>query len=377
MEAVKFCVLYPFSLRYRKRKLWLVSERGMDARDNGYHMFRYIREHDPSREVYYVIAKDSADRKRVEPFGNVIDYGSIRHYLMFLAADVLISTHIMGFSPNRNFYTTLIKRIPLHGKTVFLQHGIISSDLRQLYAENTHADLFICGAKQEYDYIRETFGYKHDEVKYTGLARYDNLYACTPKRQILIMPTWRRKLADMVKRGQSIADTDYVRRWNDLLNDPRLLKAAEEHEVGIVFYPHYEMQKHIELFSSPSQNVVIADFDHYDVQQLLKESALLITDSSSVHFDFAYMKKPCLYYQFDWQDFLANHYAKGYYDHRTMGFGEVTDDEAELVELVIGYIETDFREKEEYQRRVEAFFTLRDQNNCRRIYEEIIRLERQ
>ncbi len=375
VEAAKFWALFPFSLRYRKREIWLMAERGTDARDNGYHLFKYIREHDPTREVYYVITGDSADREKVEAYGNVIDYGSVRHYLLFIAAKIRISTHIMGFSPNRNFYTTLLKKVRPRGKTVFLQHGVIYSDLKQLYAENTKVDIFICGAKPEYDYVTATYGYTNHEVKYTGLARYDNLYDFKLKRQILIMPTWRRSLVNLEKSGGSLANTDYVRHWNSLLNNPRLLQAAETNQIEIVFYPHYELQKHINLFFSSSENVTIADFAHYDVQQLLKESALLITDSSSVHFDFAYMKKPCLYYQFDWADFLANHYAKGYYDHQTMGFGEVTDDENTLVDLVIGSIENGFQPKEKYLRRCEAFFPLHDQNNCRRIYDEIMRLE--
>lgn len=37
----------------------------------------------------------------------------------------------------------------------------------------------------------------------------------------------------------------------------------------------------------------------YDVQQLLKESLLLITDYSSVFFDMMYMNKPVIFYQFD------------------------------------------------------------------------------
>ena len=375
IETIKFCVLFPFAHRYRKRDIWIVAERGTEARDNGYHMFKYIRAHDPSREVYYVIDKDSPDRKKVEPYGNVIDYGSVKHYLIFIAASIRISTHIMGFSPNRNYYTTLMKKVPLRGKTVFLQHGVIYSDLKQLYAENTNVDIFICGAKPEFDYVKATYGYQNNEVKYTGLARYDNLYDCRVKPQILIMPTWRRALVDLEKKGYSIENTDYVRHWNGLLNDPRLIEAAESRQIEIVFYPHYELQKHIHLFSSSSKNVIIADFEHYDVQQLLKESALLITDSSSVHFDFAYMKKPCLYYQFDAEEFYAHHYAKGYFDHHTMGFGEVTDNQEELVALVTGYMENGFRAKEEYQQRCEAFFPLHDQNNCRRIYDEIIQLE--
>lgn len=52
-------------------------------------------------------------------------------------------------------------------------------------------------------------------------------------------------------------------------------------------------QKYAEIylvFKTESKHVKIADWEHYDVQQLLKESAFLITDYSSIFNDFAYMK---------------------------------------------------------------------------------------
>lgn len=39
----------------KKQGLWLVSERGTDARDNGYWMFRYIKQHHPEISAKYII----------------------------------------------------------------------------------------------------------------------------------------------------------------------------------------------------------------------------------------------------------------------------------------------------------------------------------
>lgn len=375
IEFAKYYFLYPFALLFRRRDIWLVAERGTDARDNGFYLFRYLREKHPEKKVYYVITADSADRKNVTPYGNVVRYRSLKHYLLFIAARVKISTHILGFSPRRGFYTATLQRLRPPGKTVFLQHGVTQSDIKQLYAENTRADLFICGAKPEYDFVRARFGYKPDAVRYTGFARFDSLHDLQTKKQILIMPTWRRALALMRSDGQSVAETEFVRRWNRLLTNEKLLSAAEQAHVEIVFYPHYESQKYLELFDSSAACVTIADFAHYDVQQLLKESALLVTDYSSVHFDFAYMQKPCVYYQFDRDEFYARQYKEGYFDHRTMGFGEVTEDEDALCGLLIDYISSGFALKEIYRQRSAAFFPLHDDQNCSRIYEEIVRLE--
>lgn len=382
VEILKTAILYPVGrLLYRKKDIWLISERGTDARDNGYHFFRYLREKHPEIECYYVIAKDSPDRKHIESLGEAVHYRSLRHYLLLFGARYLVSTHIMGFTPNRGFYNyiqTRIERKVLRGKTVFLQHGITKDNLSYLYQENTKLDLFICGAKPEYEYIAKNWHYQHDEVQYTGLARFDSLLEQKINRQILIMPTWRKWLKypeDAAKT--SILDSPYFQSWCGLLKSPGLAELAEQYGVQFVFYPHFEMQEYINQFETASEKIILADFAHYDVQRLLKESMLLITDYSSVFFDFAYMNKPVLYYQFDEAEYRANHYAEGYFDYRRDGFGEVVTEENALLTLLEQYLENDCQLKDQYRKRIEGFFPLHDEKNCERIYREIINLKRE
>lgn len=65
-ELVLYIVTLPASLFYnRNRGVFLVSERGTDARDNGYHFFKYLKEKHPELEAYYVIDRASPDYKKV------------------------------------------------------------------------------------------------------------------------------------------------------------------------------------------------------------------------------------------------------------------------------------------------------------------------
>lgn len=378
-EIIKTAVLYPVGrLFYRNKEVWLISERGTDARDNGYHFFRYLREHHPEIECFYVIAKDSPDRDHVASIGKVVDYKSLRHYLLFFCAKYLVSSHFMGFTPNRDFYMYIQPKIAkkaVRGKNIFLQHGITKDNLLGFYQENTKLDLFICGAKPEYDYIKENWHYKHNEVQYTGFARFDSLSNHKTKRQVLIMPTWRKWLeSDVDASEMKMLESRYFQCWCGLLRNKKLAVLSEKYGVKFIFYPHYEVQKYIHRFETASQNIILADFEHYDVQQLLKESMLLITDYSSVFFDFAYMQKPVLYYQFDEDEFRVHHYAQGYFDYRRDGFGEVVTDEAALLDLLERYLADDCHMQTEYQRRIEGFFPLHDDKNCERIYQEIQKL---
>ena len=80
--------------------LWIVSERGKDARDNGYHFFKYITKEHPEINAAYVIAKNSPDYQKVASLGRVINYGSFAHYTAYILASAKISTHIEGYAPS-------------------------------------------------------------------------------------------------------------------------------------------------------------------------------------------------------------------------------------------------------------------------------------
>lgn len=369
-ELIKYYSLYPTArFIYRNRKIYLFSERGVDARDNGYHLYRYFKENHPEIESYYIIDKDSPDREKLLSLGNIVNYRSLKHYLLFIGAKYKISTHIMGFSPNTYFYTRYRFLIHIFGKQIFLQHGVIKDDIPALYSEKVGVDIFICGAKPEYDFVSKTFHYLNGEVKYTGLARFDALFDFETKNQILIMPTWRIPLKFMT--AAEVENSVYIRSWNEILNSKKLCEFVEKTGTDIIFYPHFEMQKYLYLFSSKSEKIKLASMKDYDVQTLLKESKLLVTDFSSVYFDFAYMQKPVIYFQFDRESFFKSHYAKGYFDYFTMGFGPVLLKSDEVVDAVIKSAQNSFELEEDYKNRIDGFFPLRDDKNCERIFYEI------
>lgn len=373
IEITKYFICLPIGrLVYGRRNIYLISERGTEARDNGFHLFRYIRTMHPECECYYIIEKESPDMNKVKEFGNIVYYRSFKHYLLFAGAKYKISTHIMGYSPDLVTFLKFNDKIPLYGKRVFLQHGITKDDIPMLYAERTKVDLFICGARPEYEYIKRTFHYQDQVLQYTGFARYDKLHEIKTKKQILIMPTWRMYLSDL--SDEELEKSEYVIRWNEVLNNKTFAEIIEKNNIQVIFYPHHEMQKKLHLFSSFSKNIVIASFKEYDVQALLMESKLLITDYSSVFFDFAYMKKTSLYYQFDSNSFYEGHYHKGYFDYYSMGFGEVSQNLEELIERIIEVINQNFVMNEKYIDRVKQFFPLYDTKNCERIFEKILKM---
>ena len=87
--------------RLRHPHLWLICESRGEARDNGYWLFKYIREHHPEQEVAYAIDSASADRERGGCSGKVIPYGGFTHWVYYLTAEKKISAPRRTESPTR------------------------------------------------------------------------------------------------------------------------------------------------------------------------------------------------------------------------------------------------------------------------------------
>lgn len=377
LTKVYICkILYMlFGNKLNKKKLWLIVERGNDAKDNGYVFFKYINENDKinkqDNDIRYIINRKSPDYEKVIKYGKVVKYGSLKHFYLLNKANYLLSTHSSTYI-HQDLSKFLSKGLIRYKfKFIFLQHGITTAYLPQLFYPNINPDLFVCGGKNEYIYVKENFNHKENVVRYTGLARFDNLHDFRTKNQILIMPTWRSYLSQYDEKRFKLSD--YYNNYNSLLNDKRLIGILEEYNYELLFYPHYEMHKFIHLFKTSSERIKIGN-TNMDVQNMLKESKLLITDYSSVFFDFAYMFKPMIYYQFDKSEFIEKHYQKGYFDYDNMGFGVTVLTINELIKEIQNSIKNNCILEFKYTNRVKEFFLLNDSKNCERILKRILEL---
>lgn len=355
-------------------RLWLICERGDDARDNGYRFYEYLKREHPEINCRYVISSDSPDAEKLQKLGGAVEYKSFRHYLSYFSASFLIGTHVQPCAPDKIMYYHLARSgIRARAKQVFLQHGITLSDMSWLNAKSFYTDLFVCGAKPEYEHIRREYGHPEGVVRYLGLCRFDELSRADARdKMILLMPTWR---GSKYPCGKEFLNTEYYKHFSELLNSRELARLLEENDLKLFFYPHIEMQKYIGDFKTELERVIIADSKHYDVQKLLLSCSMLITDYSSVFFDVAYLKKPVIYYQFDEEEFHTYHYKKGYFDFRRDGFGPVCVTLEELLHATERTIERDFVLEKEYLDRGERFFELRDTDNCKRTFDAVRSLE--
>ena len=373
---------------FKKKELWLISDRLTKADDNGEAFFTYINTIVKKQDIdtYFVINKDSEDYERLRKIGKVVSFKTTKHKILSLLCDKIISSQGEDYIFNR-FYdlSYLYKDIQHFQKFVFLQHGVTKDNLsRWLARANKNISLFITVTNMEYQSILD-YAYYYDErqVKCTGFPRYDYLYDNSKDRNIItFMPTWRSYLAgninvqtdSRVLKG-GFENSLYCQMYQKVFSDCRLKEAAEKYEYKIKLMLHPTMPRECIEYFNCNENIEILD-RNTRYRDLFADSKLIITDYSSTVFDFAYLRKPVIYYQQDVEEFFSgNHtYEKGYFDYEKDGFGEVEYTAEALINRIIEYMENGCKLKAMYRDRIERTFPYNDKDNCKRVYEEIIKL---
>lgn len=367
--------------RFVHRNVWLVCERKEDARDNGYWFYRYLCEKHQEIEAVYAIDKKSPDYMKVATLGKVIEFGSLKHWIYYWSAQKNISSQKEG-KPNAALCYVLEIYLNCRRNRVFLQHGIIYNNLRWLYYDVTKMNLFICSAIPEYEYIKSHFGYPDENVQLCGLSRYDNLVKNhITKRQILIMPTHREWLSvrssNTLKYEGSLTftESEYFKAWNSVIHSEKLINMLKQFNCNLLFYPHAAMQQYVNYFTSDNEMIHIGTAKEYDVQELLMESSILITDYSSIYMDFAYMQKPLIYYQFDYKKFRQHQYEEGYFSVEKNGFGPVTFNEEQLLYQLEYILKAGSVMEDKYLERTKQFYAFHDDKNRERTFEAISQMK--
>lgn len=378
-------ILYHISKPFHRKKIWLISDRTNRGDDNGEAFFKYMQTVKNRKiKCCFVIDKNSDEGKRLSKIGKTISTNSKKHKMYHLMSSYVISSQ--GNNPvvnpllGGNIY---YRDILCHMRFVFLQHGVTKDDIAgwlNLYNRNIFG--FIVTTNPEYKSIFDyDYFYKPENVWLTGMPRNDLLYH-DEKKYITIMPTWRKSLMtkpDPVTGIWIIRDdfkeSRYFQFYNSLLNDERLISAAQKYGYTICHKPHPNIEPYIDMFDK-NDNVMYFSADK-TYREIFAESDLMLTDYSSVAFDFAYLGKPIVYAQFDKQAFFSGEhsYTAGYFDYERDGFGDVTYDLDSTVNCLIEYMKNNCKPKAEYLERIHNTFAFLDKDCCKRVYEKLIENE--
>ncbi len=362
---------------------WLFVDRDFKADDNAEHLYRWVAREHPEQRVFFALRKDSPDWPRLAAEGfNLIEFRGLAYAFAYMHCSWL-------FSSSRTDDVTLMpwrRRCSLvrhqfchlkHGVNKEYQPGVCDPNIDLLVATApAEYEAFVAGTERPYTLTPR-------EVTLAGMPRHDALLrkaaAVSAPKAILFMPTWRM---DIVHRqagnkprpyNDRFKHSDFLRNWLAVLRSPRL-RSLVARGCRALFFPHPCLRQQLPDFGGMHADIV-PDVGG-SIQDALAGAALLVTDYSSIAFDFALLRRPVLYFQFDSEHFYASHHGRGYFDYATDGFGTVALNAEELLDNIEEAAAEGFAMPRVFRQRAESFFAHADGGNCRRVYEAVLEASR-
>ncbi|WP_167958773.1 CDP-glycerol:glycerophosphate glycerophosphotransferase [Anaerosporobacter faecicola] len=245
---------------------------------------------------------------------------------------------------------------------------------QQFYRQSRDWDYLISDNRFSTDTFKRAFLF-HNEIVECGYPRNDVLYAPDKEARILAL---KDKLG-IPKDKKTIL---YAPTWRDdeyygkgeykfaLKLDLKNLKKQLGEEYVILLRTHYYIADSIDITGLEDFAFNLSKYN--DISELYLISDLLITDYSSVFFDYANLRRPILFFTYDlekYRDMLRGFYL----DIEKEMPGPLLFTEEDVLDAIknIGQIEEDYKGK--YDEFYERFCHVDDGNASKRIVERVFR----
>lgn len=180
----------------------------------------------------------------------------------------------------------------------------------------------------------------------------------TDKKIILYAPTYR---ANQHKSGVGYVYKEEV--------DFTKMREILGNEYIILFRPHYFIANIFDFEKYRGFVYNVSDID--DINELYVISDILITDYSSVFFDYANLKRPIIFYMYD-LEYYRDESNGFYFDIESTLPGKIIKTDDELIQEILR-VTNDFQYDEKYKKFNEKFNYLDDGNASKRVVEEVIK----
>ncbi|HZJ77390.1 MAG TPA: glycosyltransferase [Clostridia bacterium] len=372
-------VVYRSIIKKKPKPIWLYVDRH-SVIDNAFYQFKNDFNKNDGVTRYYVTDNDDEKMKlftkKEKKF--LVEFGTLRHKVLFLnCSKILTSFHsISVYSPFPTVGLLAYYGDLTHYELVYLQHGILHASLVNLYAkERSTIDKVVVSSHFEIENFVKNYGYKKEDLITSGMPRYDyQKVESVPEKRILFSPSWRRNLIGnfvdnrRILTPNSFLNSPFYKQINEFLNSPRLEKLLEENDLTLDFKNHpifEEYNEHYEIKNS-RVNIISGSIE-------MDKYKLMITDYSSIVFDFVYLQRPVLYFVPDYEMFLSGltHSYRELDLPLEEGFGAFTQNADELLNELEKLVEHNFAPEEKYQKRMDNFFITKE-NHCEKLYNHLI-----
>jgi CDP-glycerol glycerophosphotransferase (TagB/SpsB family) len=318
-------LIYPFYFVYikiKKPKKIILFGFGNDHYENNIRfLFEYFIQHLSEKYcIYAVMGKKSINIKKK------LIRGKIKTYLLYYFSSAII------FDMSNSDIAPGIQKYIKHVKKFYLTHGMLGLKNVDYRYKNKRMEIkndvnFFVASEFEKSLLCKLG--KYNNIYVTGYPRFD--FNNTEKKNqkfITILLTWRKYLDE-----NNIRDSIYISRLNEIIFDKQIVEIAEKYDIYFYIKIHFAVKKILDLTPISNNRRIITD-QQIDFTSIIPQSFALVTDYSSIAWDFIYFDKPVVFYQFD-KELYEESQGKLYTDIVREKLGYYVSNHNDLIEYII------------------------------------------
>lgn len=281
-------------LPFKSAEVLIFEKNSSKYEEGGKVVFEYLINHD-YKNVRFLLDKDSLNTLDI-PIRykkNIICTHTFKHYFSYFQAKVFIGTETMAHALElRCLNRHAQDKARGKGSTyIFLQHGptyMVSLDSPQRTffsrSENQGTMYIAVNSEAEKSHFLDLGGFNQEDLLLCGMPKFDKSYTYDGADKIVIMPTWRPWEFNEVRHDPK--NTNY---WKMIERIKSAIPKDYSDKVVIQAHP---------LFNQTKDGNIKQE---RNIDELLRETRLLITDYSSVAYDAFYRGANVIFY---WEEML-------------------------------------------------------------------------
>lgn len=299
-----------------KNYIWLFAENHGDTADNNsFYFWQHVVAKKDDIDKYFLLTRNKKNREFYKTLSSrekkyILWKNSAKHYRIFFATDIYIVT-LGGKDVVPDKLGILPVKFSPKKPLIRLGHGNLA--IKKVGYEGVSYSNNLIRTLYFNPMIKETFmeqnNFKDYQLYYSDyLPRYKELFRRESQKKqddvkkIVWFLTWREYF------GENIETILFMHQLRYVFRDRRLHKYMETHKVQFTICLHqfFDTQKMEPLKPEFEKLGVIVKYaTEIDVMDEIVNNDVLITDYSSIGFDFTILDKPVIMYQPDMEEYLS------------------------------------------------------------------------